>query len=292
MSYLLFMDESGQDGKEAPYEVRGGIAIEDNKIWSCINDLRVAEKFAFGDNLVYRTNSDGKRMEFKGKKHLTNRIFKKAEFAERFDDTTRQQLCTSLLDGINGSKDAVAAYAQGCLIFAREIFKILKRYDALIFASAIQGGIKKPQGYANHDYLRKDHIYLLERYYYFLEERQSIGILVMDETEVLADVHFLRTLERYFIKTENGRQRSTRIVPVPLFVDSASSYLIQAADICIYCINWCFRLPSKNMNAPIRDNLKELIGSSLYDLQYKKEYDGDFASYGIFFVENPYEGRR
>ena len=33
MSYLLFMDESGHDRRNLPYEVRGGIALEDGKIW-------------------------------------------------------------------------------------------------------------------------------------------------------------------------------------------------------------------------------------------------------------------
>jgi hypothetical protein len=36
MSYLLFIDESGHDRKEAPYEVLAGLAVEDQKLWGLI----------------------------------------------------------------------------------------------------------------------------------------------------------------------------------------------------------------------------------------------------------------
>lgn len=33
MSWLLFMDESGHDHKNMPYEVRGGVAIHAGQLW-------------------------------------------------------------------------------------------------------------------------------------------------------------------------------------------------------------------------------------------------------------------
>ena len=52
---------------------------------------------------------------------------------------------------------------------AREIFAILKRYRAVVLASAIPRGVVKPPHYRFDDYLRKDVVFLLERFFYFLE---------------------------------------------------------------------------------------------------------------------------
>lgn len=289
MSYLLFMDESGHDGNNTHYEVRGGIAIEDDKVWACVNELRQAEEFAFGDNLIYHSG-DGKRLEYKGGKHLKRARFKDAGLCDPLDDLTRQQLATAFLKQENTSRTARCAYAQACLKYAKEIFVILKRHDAKLFASMVPSGLQKPKDYKKHDFLRKDQVYLLERFYYFLEMQDSTGILVMDQSEILSDHKFVRSLERYFARTTNGRQRATRIVPIPLFVDSASSYLIQAADVCIYALNWTFRLPSKGMDeSTVREELKELVGENLFELQFKKPYDGSFSSYGVVYLDRIYE---
>jgi hypothetical protein len=33
MSWLLFLDESGHDHKQMPYEVRGGVALHARELW-------------------------------------------------------------------------------------------------------------------------------------------------------------------------------------------------------------------------------------------------------------------
>jgi hypothetical protein len=33
MAWFLFMDESGHDHKQMPYEVRGGFAIAEDRLW-------------------------------------------------------------------------------------------------------------------------------------------------------------------------------------------------------------------------------------------------------------------
>jgi len=42
------------------------------------------------------------------------------------------------------------------------------------------------------------------------------------------------------------------IVPTPLFVASDMTYAIQAADLCIYCVNWGFRVPTRGMDGEVR----------------------------------------
>ena len=39
MAWLLFMDESGHSHKELPYEVRGGYALADTRLWPFVQDV-------------------------------------------------------------------------------------------------------------------------------------------------------------------------------------------------------------------------------------------------------------
>lgn len=64
MAYFLFIDESGIDGHESPYEVLAGVAIEDCVLWNLVWELQAAEVHRFG-----RRYSAGTR-ELKGKKIL------------------------------------------------------------------------------------------------------------------------------------------------------------------------------------------------------------------------------
>src|SRR5437016_14177815 len=72
MAWFLFIDESGQDHKESPYEVLAGVAIEDSNLWNLIKELHDAEIAHFG-----RRYSDGPR-ELKGKKILKRKTFARA----------------------------------------------------------------------------------------------------------------------------------------------------------------------------------------------------------------------
>jgi hypothetical protein len=119
----------------------------------------------------------------------------------------------------------------------------------------------------SEELLRKDHVFLLERFFYLLEKEQEHGILVMDEVDKAEDRRFVRRLERYFVSTDNGRYRASWIVPAPFFVSSDMSYAIQAADLCIYCINWGFRVGF--MNAEVREEIAELFGPWLNRLQLR-----------------------
>ena len=192
---------------------------------------------------------------------LVNR--KRIRFAEQralFSDSDRQKLCVSFLakgraEDARPSRDEFTAYGQACLRMARETFVLLHRHEAVLLASAIPRGVAKPPNYRFTDYLRKDMVFLLERFFYFLDRKQEPDLLVMDETEKRADRRFVARLEAYFMKTEGGRCWTKWIVPTPFFVSSDMTYAVQAADLCIYCINWRFRLPSRGMNAEHRDDI-------------------------------------
>lgn len=155
-------------------------------------------------------------------------------------------------------------------------------------------GVIKPPHYRFNDYLRKDVVFLLERFFYFLEEKREHGVLVMDETDKREDRRFVARVERYFTKTATGRERTTWIVPTPFFVSSDTAYAVQAADLCIYCVNWGFRLPNRGMNAERRDQIATMFGVALADLQYRGQGYRDgrvFDTYGVVYVPDPYEPR-
>jgi len=72
VSYFLFIDESGNDKRESPYEVLAGIGIEDRNLWNFIQALQDTEVQFFG-----RRMSRG-GLELKGKKLLKKKTFRHA----------------------------------------------------------------------------------------------------------------------------------------------------------------------------------------------------------------------
>lgn len=288
MAWLLFLDESGHDHKQMPYEVRGGIAIEDCNLWTFAQGMKRLERDAFGCTLAEY------QKELKGSTLLDRKRFKFANQAEAMGHAERQKhsrafLAKGLQKAVPTSKE-FCAYGQACIEMARGIFELLKTSNAVLFASAIPRGSGKPTEERAEEYLRKDHVFLLERFFYFLEEKQQSGLLVNDAVEKSHDRRFVRQMEAYFSKTAIGRQRTRWIVPAPFFVSSDMAYPVQAADLCIYCINWAFRLPSQGMSEPIREEIRNEFLFDLRHLQfqgYGQREGEEFDCWGIFFVENP-----
>ena len=265
MSWLLFLDESGHDHRNTPYEVRGGIALHAGKLWSFVQDIQRRELEAYGILLSqFRT-------EIKGAKLLEKNRFRWAAQADAMSDDERRKHCrrflTKGLEKKKPTRDEFIAYGQASLEMARGIFQALHNHRAKLFAAAIPRTVVRPQTTMANEYLRKDHVYLFERYFYFLEQQKEYGLLVLDEVEKVEDAKFVRQLEAYFRRTEKGRYRSAWIVPTPLFVASDMTYAVQVADLCIYCVNWGFRLPNYGMNSQTRDEIASEFGPWLDRLQ-------------------------
>ena len=287
------MDESGHDHKKLPYEVRGGVAIHAKKIWPFVQSVQSLEVQAFGASL-----SDFWK-EFKGMKLLDKDRFKWAVQSSAFTGDKRRKHARSFLHKGSQQKkpcrDEFTAYGQACMEMVRGVFRLIREHDGVLFAACIPRGVKRSPGSTDaREYLRKDHVFLLERFYYFLEAKQEHGLLVMDQVEDSDDRRFVRRLEAYFTKTQTGRFRTTWIVPSPIFVSSAMSIPVQVADLCIYCMNWGFGLPSLGMNAPVRSEIADEFGPWLRQLQFRGDgyRDGEvFRVHGIVYVPDPYTGR-
>jgi hypothetical protein len=290
MSWLLFMDESGHDHRNMPLEVRGGVAIHASKLWGFIQAWQRLERDCFGALL----SEFGK--EAKGCKLLDRDRMQWAIQSDRLaDDLRRKNARRFLSAGVEGSKptrEDFAAYGQACQEMARGVFDLLEMHDARLFAVAIPRGVKPPKGYARPDYLRKDHVYLFERFFYFLEEKHEHGLVIMDQSEKTLDRRFISCMEAYFTRTAVGRNRSYWIVPAPLFVSSDMTYAVQAADICLYALNWGFRPPAWGEHQT-REEIASEFGPKLARLQWSGQgyRDGKvYQSRGITLVPDPYQG--
>lgn len=256
MAYILFLDESGNDLHDSPYEVIAGIAIEDKNIWNLIRDLHLLEENIFG-----RRYSQGNR-ELKARKILKSKTFRLAQQLPPFDPVERRILAQACLDhGESATKKQLTALAQAKLAFAQELLQIVADFRCKTFASIVSPGFNRSD---TPEYLRKDFVYLFERYFYFLEDKpeEPSGIIVFDETEKTQSQRLIQQIENYFKKTNKGRARATLVIPEPLFVHSDLTTGVQIADLIAYVVSWSMRL--NGMNKPIRSELlpyTELIKS-------------------------------
>jgi len=72
MAYFFFIDESGIDRRNSPYEVLCGVAIEDRDLWNIVSQLKNLEDQLLG------TRYSGQKREIKGSKFLKKKVFKQA----------------------------------------------------------------------------------------------------------------------------------------------------------------------------------------------------------------------
>ncbi len=248
MSYFLFVDESGHDRGESPYEVLTGVSVEDRDLWNLITTLHACELEHFG-----RRYTEGPR-EIKGSNLLTRKTFRLAAQEPAIPQTERSELARACLDsGPTATRRQLTALAQAKLSLVRETLIIAARFRCTCFASIIDPEAPRPAA----NYLRKDYAYLFQRFFYFLEDTgpEGLGIVVFDELEKASSHILLDQMHRYFRETATGRHRSSRIIPEPFFVHSDLTTGIQLADLAAYIISWGVRLHS--MNRPSREELGE-----------------------------------
>lgn len=271
MAYLLFIDESGQDHKDSPYEVLAGVAIEDRDLWNLIQAVQDAELRFFGTRY-----SRGHDRELKGRKLLNKRkVFRHAGMLPPFSDEERQALARSCLEnGAGAGQREMAALAQAKLSYVKEVFNICARFRCKLFASIVTDGTGSSAH--NDAYLRKDYAYLFERFFYFLEDDLpgGMGIVVFDELEKSKSHILSGQMDSYFKRTENGRQRSGRVIPEPFFVHSDLTTGIQIADLVAYIISWGFRVG--DLVKPKRDELGEFV-EQICQMRHRavREVDGN-----------------
>jgi hypothetical protein len=265
MAYFLFIDESGQDKQESPYEVLAGIAISDETLWPLIQEIHDAEVAHFG-----RRYSGGGR-ELKGTKILKSKTFRLAELNCSVLPNEIPSLAKQNLDDghANGSVRHLKAMALAKIGYVTDVFSHCSRFGCRVFASVVEQSAPRSASGG----LRKDYAYLFQRFFYFLEDESSRigspqrGIIVFDELEKSRSHILIDQAHRYFKETATGRARAGLIIPEPFFVHSDLTTGIQIADLVAYSISWGFRIAGA-MREPIRDELAP-YASQIARLRYK-----------------------
>ena len=288
---LYFIDESGHDHGESPYEVLAAVAIQERELWNLIQAIRDAELEFFG----VRFAEVG--IEFKGKKLLRRKTFRLAGQDGPIQPDERRDLVRTLVQRGHQEEHAVirekvsrrelTAYGQASLAFAERVFLLMGRYRVKTFAAMVNPTAPRPDP---GDYLRRDYAFLFERFFYQLEatSENEMGLIAFDELDKAKSRILLNQMSGYFLQSEIGYRRSARIVPEPFFVHSDLTTAVQLADLVAYCANWGIRL--KNMSNPIREELKPL-GRLIFDLRYVgKRFDEqdnrEWPVYGMFYIDD------
>ena len=258
MAYLLFVDESGHD-KKSPYEVLAGAAIHDTQLWPLVTQIREAESVFFGSRITLGPD------ELKARKLLKSKVFRLAAQMAPIPQPQRAELAAAALaDGARVTREQLTALAQAKIDYCSFVLDCCAASGVRFFASIVHPTAPRPAGKV----LRKDYAYLLERFFYFINDQadHERGLVIFDEIERSRAHILVDQLSAYFIDTRTGRTRSSRIVPEPLFVHSDLSTLIQVADLVAYIISWNVRFNSQT--APVRPELDSL-GQKVLRSRYK-----------------------
>jgi len=138
------------------------------------------------------------------------------------------------------TRAGLTALAQAKLAYTKGLLELCNQFRCKVFASIICDPATIPD---DNGMLRRDYIYLFERFYYFLEDKQDQhqGIVVFDELDKSASHLVLTQMDRYFKFTQKGRIRSSLIIPEPFFVHSDLTTGIQIVDFAAYILSWSFR---------------------------------------------------
>lgn len=237
--------------------------------------MKRLERSCFGDHL-HNYGSESKAVKL-----LRKDRFHWAKYEPAIPAEERRKLCRQFLAatarGNSPTRRGFCACGQASQAFVRLLFNSLRNYEARVFASMIPRGTGRQPDTSNPNFVRKDITFLFERFYYFLDERREMGMIVMDESDRADDRRFMR---------------ASLIIPTPFFVGSDMSYPVQAADVVIHCIAQSFRAPRTGMNAEIRsdvsmpvgDRIKPLVAHFLREAKDGSTYNSD----SVFLVTDPW----
>ena len=253
MAFFFFIDESGQDHRESPYEVLAAVAIKDEDLWNLIRMVQELEMKYFGKS--YRSD----RNEIKARKFIKRKTFRLAAQLPPIPMPKRTALAMqALIDGAHVTKEQLTALAQAKLAYVQDLIDICNRFRCKAFAAIVSDKKQLP---TDASMLRKDYVYLFERIYYFLEDRKEAhqGIIVFDELDKSVSHLLLDQMDKYFKMTRKGKLRSNMIIPEPFFVHSDLTTGIQIVDFIAYIVSWSFRV--KHLDKPIREELKPFLNA-------------------------------
>lgn len=262
MSYLLFVDESGHDQRDSPYEVLAGVAVEDQRLWPLIRGIQQLEVECFG-----RRYADKER-ELKAKKLLKRKVYRLAAQMPPIPRERRAELAYKCLEnGSRATREQLTALSQAKIDFVRGALLLCREHECIAIASIVPRGAPRP----TDDFLRKDYAYLFERFFYFIEDQPGTnqGLVVFDELERTQGHLLSEQMARYF-EGSSVRHRAELVIPEPFFVHSHLTTGVQLADLVAYITAWGMQVGA--MPHPERSELRDL-GALTAALEYHAERD-------------------
>ncbi len=264
MAHFLFIDESGQDQQESPYEVLAGIAVQDRNLWNLVQKIQQEEVRHFG------TRYSADRRELKGKKLLKRKTFRLAAQLPAMAEEERTALARRCLEnGAGSGRREITALAQAKIAYVGSVLEACSGFGCRAFAIIVSKTAPRPAGSGP---LRKDYSFLFQRFFYYLEDidYRERGIVVFDELERSRCHLLINQMDSYFKRTQKGRFRASQIIPEPFSVHSELTSGVQIADLIAYISSWAVRF--KDMDEPIRSELADLA-QQVCDLRYRTKRD-------------------
>ena len=173
MAHLLFVDESGHDRRESPYEVLAGVAVHDTRLWELVCAIQDAELELFG----VRISLD--RRELKASRLLNRKTFRLAGQLPPIPAERRAGLAAAAFtDGASAGRQGLTALAQAKLAFVERVLDLCADHDVRCFASIVPPSAPRPSGMA----LRKDYAYLFQRFFHFVVNQapHERGLIVFE----------------------------------------------------------------------------------------------------------------
>lgn len=287
---LMFIDESGHDHHDMPCEILAGVTVSEDNLWNLVRAIRSAEKEHFGD---YWRNLCSEEM--KGRQLLKRARFKEANRDVAIEPVECVQLAKSLLSKGKASKGTatnnptfreIVSFSRKSLDFVDAVLDIAAGFSVQIIASVTAVDAPRP----DNQLLRKDYVYLFERYFYYLETLppRDRGIIVFDELDKSQSHILLNQMAAYFLGTKTGKYRSSRIVPEPFFVHSDLATGVFIADLAAYILGWGWRLGSMPQSS--REELRP-YATKLHEMQFqgqkpKPDGSGAWQLYGINYISD------
>ncbi|MBN1513070.1 MAG: DUF3800 domain-containing protein [Phycisphaerae bacterium] len=289
---LLFIDESGQDHNVMPCEVLAGVAVAQTDLWNLIKAIRAAEREHFGDYL-----RSLRVTEPKAKQLLKRKRFRLANQRIEIPDEELAVLAHSALtkgleahrvgaDSSPITARELTGYSRSVLRFVDSVLDIAAGFNVKIIASVVDSNAAQSE----RDILRKDVVYLFERYFYLLKDQcpNQRGLVVFDELDKAKAKHLIERMAAYFLGTKTGRFRSSLIVPAPFFVHSELTTGVFLADLAAYVLGWAWRLGSMPQDS--RQELKP-FAKKLHEMRFqgqkpKSDGTGHWPLHGIVYLDD------
>lgn len=277
MAYVLFVNGSGFESSSCPYEVAAGVIVEDRDLWNFVQAIVDAKVRHFG--------SAEKTTWCTARRLLKRKVFRLAHQLPPFPFEERRALTRACLDnGAAAGKREMTALAQSKLAYVEEVFDVCARFRGRLLASIVSNRLPRP----TPGYLRKDYAFLLERFFYFLEDQKppQTGLVACSRSScqgaLLAD-----QMERYFKGTVRGRQRTSLVVPDPIAVAGDLAAGLEVAGLVAYVAAWGFR--TRELTEPARNELfdfKEQIRALRYRAVREIGDSTNFVIWGFTVVND------